>query len=222
MVLAKLGVTTVLVVCLGLSFMLGRLSVSQLAVWKRSNSAPPPVLLASLVAHPAPTVNIAVGNRLAALIIKDAAREKSGTAGSQMTCVGAHTKDRWEQSKRSMPAPPTVSVPTKPVSYGVGHERLARAHFADAACSRRMRVPIMRPSRFHWRHSPFSCGSAPSFELWVWFKSAPPSGFTCNRRPSKEGLFGGREKCPDMVKEPTRLVSKLDQPALRRLSVCKR
>ena len=138
MVLAKLGVTTVLVVCLSLSFMLGRLTVSQLAVWKRSNSAPPTVLLAESCSPPCPNGEYCCGKSARGADHQGCCEEKSGTAGSQMTCVEPTPKTDGEQSKRSMPTPPLSPSPQKPVSYGVGHERLARAHFADATCSRRI------------------------------------------------------------------------------------
>ena len=138
LVLAKLGVTTVLVVCLGFSFMLGRLSVPQLAVRKRPNPTPPPVLLAETCSPPCPSGEYCCGKSARGADHQGCCEEKSGTAGSQMTCVEPAPKADGEQSKRSMPTPPLPPSPQKPVSYGVGHERLARAHFADAACSRRM------------------------------------------------------------------------------------
>lgn len=138
LVLAKLGVTTVLVVCLSFSFMLGRLSVPQLAVWKRPNPVPPPVLLAETCNPPCPNGEYCCGKSARGADHQGCCEEKSGTAGSQMTCAEPEPKTDGEQSKRSMPTPPLSPSPQKPVSYGVGHARLARAHFADAGCSRRM------------------------------------------------------------------------------------
>ncbi len=132
MVLAKLGVTTVLVVCLSLSYMLGRLSVSQLAALKRTT--PPPPTLAATCNPPCPSGEYCCGKSARGADHQGCCEEKSGTAGSQMTCAEPAPKTDGERPKPTPPLPPS---PHKPVSYGVGH-RLARAHFADAACSRRM------------------------------------------------------------------------------------
>ena len=141
LVLAKLGVTTVLIMCLSLSFSLGRLSTQvqrrEPQLVRQLAQPEPPTMLAESCSPPCPNGEYCCGKSARGADHQGCCEEKSGTAGSQMTCVEPPpTTDDGEHGSKPQPLPLPKPPHKQPVSFDA--ERLASAHFADAACARRM------------------------------------------------------------------------------------
>ncbi len=138
LVLAKLGVTAVLLFCLSLSYSIGRLT-AQLGGSDgpgHTSSAAKPTIVAESCSPACPDGEYCCGKSARGADHRGCCEEKSGTAGSQMSCVEpTPTTDSPKQAPLLPPQQPQPQ-PHKPVSFDA--QRLASTHLADAACSRRM------------------------------------------------------------------------------------
>ena len=130
LVLAKLGVTAVLLFCLSLSYSIGRLT-AQLDGSGGSHGATKPAIVAESCSPACSRGEYCCGKSARGADHRGCCEEKSDTAGSQMSCVEHSTKQA-----PLLPLQQPTPQPHKPVSFNA--QRLASTHLADAACSRRM------------------------------------------------------------------------------------
>lgn len=133
LVLAKLGVAAVLLFCLSLSYSIGRLT-AQLGGRRGANSTTKPTIVAESCSPACPDGEYCCGKSARGADHRGCCEEKSGTAGSQMSCV--EPTPTTDSAKQVPLLPPQQPQPNKPVSFDA--QRLASTHLADATCSRRM------------------------------------------------------------------------------------